>query len=574
MVLRITTLALIAWGTALGCGVAAAAATPLQDAIRAFDTGDAVALVAALHDPQLSVSLDAETGRSIYAGLGEALLRASRPAEAATAYAKALEGVDDGDTDAVEVRRAYAHLIFDTNRREALRQLSIALGALEAAGVSEEDRAELGRDLRVRAILSGFPADWRHAGWIAPLNGSAAGAAAPRGGVASAAPVESAFTLVDVFYATTRKATGSKLPTAFYGGQPGQISYGKAVVSVPRDRSPGELPTPQAWAFEFRPDPARHFVLNRVERYGTRQQFLDNVTGRMSKSRLREVLVFIHGFNMSFENGAERTAQLAVDLGLDGAPILYSWPSKSSLMGYMSDAATAEDSTRIAELAQFLADVAARTGATRVNVVAHSMGNRYLIRALNTLAAGGAKQVFGEVVFAAPDVGVDEFKAVWPTIRQVARRTTVYASGRDKALALSSRINNMPRAGDAHVPLLLSGLQTIDTTAASGGLLGHDDFSGTALDDFRAVIWLSLAPEQRCVLSNDASKSLWRFAAGCPESDFRQATTLIRTTGSVATAQAKVQRALVRAAGAEAERLRRVLDLLKGIDPGRKSRGR
>ena len=567
MVLRALILSLIAWGSVLGLDVGQACATPLQDAVRAVDTGDATGLVAALNDPRLDAGLDPETRRSVYAGLGEALAKADRPTEAATAYARALEGAPDGDTDVVELRRFYARLIGETNPQEAARQLSVALGALEAAGVPEGDRAELSEALAAASAKAGLAPDCRHPGWIDLAADRSAASRGTRGAGAAKAPVQprNAFTLVDVFYATTRKATGSRTPTAFYGGDPGPISYGKAVVSVPRDRRPGELPTPQAWAFEFRPDPARHFVLTRVERYGTRQQFFDTVTGQVAKSRQHEVLVFIHGFNMSFESATERTAQLAVDLGLDGAPILYSWPSKASLLGYAADAASAEDRGRIDELAQFLADVAARTGATRVNVVAHSMGNRYLVRALNRLAAGGAKQVFGEVVFAAPDVGVDEFKAAWPKIRQVGKRMTVYASERDKALELSSHINNMPRAGDAHTPLVLKGLQTIDTTAASGGLLGHDDFSGTALDDFRAVIWLSLAPDRRCVLRGDGARPLWRFAVGCPESDFRQATTLIRTTGSVAAAETKVQGALQRASGDEADRLRRVLELLNRI---------
>lgn len=381
------------------------------------------------------------------------------------------------------------------------------------------------------------------------------------------APASRDFNLVEVLYATHRKPTGSRVPASYYGGEAGPLNFGRVVVSVPRNRRVGELPTPNAWAFEFSADPKRHFILKKVERIGTRQAFLGAVQGQVAASRKKEVLVFIHGYNQSFEIAAERTAQLAVDLNLDGAPILYSWPSQASLLGYNADAASATDPVRLNDLANLLADIAKRTGALRVNVVAHSMGNRYLVRALDALAKRGERQLFSEVVFAAADVGIDEFRMRWPRVRQTGRRMTVYASDRDKALQASALLNQVPRVGQASRPLTLPGLQTIDTTAASGGLLGHDDFSGAALDDFRAVIWLSLSPERRCVLKPAGSTLLWRFVSGCSETDFRQVMGLIRSTGSVLAARQELERRLLQAGGAEGQRYIRLLGLLARIAP-------
>jgi esterase/lipase superfamily enzyme len=45
----------------------------------------------------------------------------------------------------------------------------------------------------------------------------------------------------------------------------------------------------------------------------------------------------VHGFNVSFENALRRTAQIAYDLDFDGAPFLFSWPSRDSLLSYASD---------------------------------------------------------------------------------------------------------------------------------------------------------------------------------------------------------------------------------------------
>lgn len=351
------------------------------------------------------------------------------------------------------------------------------------------------------------------------------------------------FDLVEIFYATTRKRTGKPGAVAFYGGKRGKLEYGKAVVSVPREREVGALPTPSIWTLEFRPDPDKHFILDSITPITDRRTFLTSVSSRVGGSERKEVFVFVHGFNFTFEQGAMRTAQLAADLRIDGAPILWSWPSAGSVLGYRSDEKQAEDPAEASALAAFLEDIARSSGATRIHLVAHSMGNRPMMAALKLIAGHGAlpPRPFDEIVFAAPDVGVREFDALWPQIDDLGERYTLYASGRDKALALSQRLNAMQRIGDATPIVVRPGLQTIDTTAASGGLLGHADFAGTALDDFRAVIWLSLKPGSRCVLSSEAGEApWWRFGGQCPPQEFREVSRKARLAGSVEAALAEI----------------------------------
>ena len=50
-----------------------------------------------------------------------------------------------------------------------------------------------------------------------------------------------------------------------------------------------------------------------------------------SSSYKDHALVFVHGFNTSFEHALYRTAQIAYNIKFDGAPFLYSWPSKGAL---------------------------------------------------------------------------------------------------------------------------------------------------------------------------------------------------------------------------------------------------
>jgi esterase/lipase superfamily enzyme len=376
---------------------------------------------------------------------------------------------------------------------------------------------------------------------------------------------EAPYQLVDIFYATDRRRTGSKEPARYFSGKRGSMSYGKATISVPTRRQVGEIPTPSIFALEFRPDPEKHFILTGIAPINSKDGFFSAVGQVVGASREKEAFVFIHGFNSSFEGGALRTAQLAADLKFDGAAILYSWPSRGDLFGYGDDGREADSDREARALADFLTDVAALTGAERIIVIAHSMGNRPLLNALQRITPPppGAPVPFDEIVMAAPDVGVDDFEEAWPRARQVGGRFTLYASKRDKALMFSAQINGMRRVGDANRILVTDGLDTVDTTAASSGLIGHDDFAGTALDDFRAVVWLSLAPDRRCVLQSGSEDSRWwQFGGACPVDDFRAATTAARAAGGADAALAKVDQDLPKTRGAAREGLSRLRDML------------
>jgi len=135
-------------------------------------------------------------------------------------------------------------------------------------------------------------------------------------------------------------------------------------------------------------------------------------------------------------------------------------------------------------------------------------------------------------VFAAPDVNIDNFKSFIEPARSVVGNLTLYASRKDRALAYSGWRADFKRAGDAREKVVVAGLVSVDTTGASDGFIGHDDFTGNGLDDLRAILWFGARPESRCVLrSLDALKRLWTFRPRCEDSDFKYAVTLLRRRG-------------------------------------------
>ena len=50
-----------------------------------------------------------------------------------------------------------------------------------------------------------------------------------------------------------------------------------------------------------------------------------------------QALLFVHGYNVTFESALYRTAQIAFDLEFDGVPFLFSWPSKGDFQSYRAD---------------------------------------------------------------------------------------------------------------------------------------------------------------------------------------------------------------------------------------------
>ncbi len=530
-------IALFVW-CAAGAAPALAQTLTLSQVSDAAQAGNLPVLRQALNDPALLSSVQAIDGQAavdLEMSIGAAFEAAGDKATAVLAYDKAVASIallHDGHDDLtqVDVLRKTAGL------RRDLGDLKGAVADINKAfAIATADKHPALREVRTEYdnLRMAFASANPGAALPEPYT--------PRGGVSSG------YDIVEIFYATHRTPTGATDPGHYYGGQRGPMVYGKAYVSVPRDRPAGSIPKPSIWRAEFRPDPDRHIILTDIKQSSSREAFFSDLQGRLGAAKEKEVFIFIHGFNTSFEQAAEGTAQLAADLAIDGAPILYSWPSKANLLAYGADEQEALVDSQISDLAAFMSNVAKSSGATRVHLVAHSMGNRFLLRALVKLAALPADQrpQFDEIVLASPDVGVDDFTGIWPQVRPLGHRYTLYASTRDKALMVSGEIHNMQRIGDAHKIVLADGLQTVETTAASGGLLGHSDFAGNALDDFRALMWYSLAPVNRCVLqtANKGAEPYWVFAGpgSCPESQFREAVSLARTEGSPEIALTRVQ---------------------------------
>lgn len=328
---------------------------------------------------------------------------------------------------------------------------------------------------------------------------------------------EPTYAVVKVYFATDRKNTGAADPAEVYGGDRGKLTFGASTVSIPRDHRMGAVETPSVWRLEWCNDPEKFVVLLSVNETDEAAFFKD-VSARVKKSAGKSAFVFVHGYNVTFADAARRTAQMTYDLGFDGAPVFYSWPSQASYASYKVDETNAEWSRL--DLKTFLKAFAEQSDAEHIYLIAHSMGTRVLTGALKELVLEdpGMRARFDEIILAAPDIDADTFKRdIAPKILGGDQGTTLYASSGDYALMASKTFAGYARAGDtADGITIVPGVDTIDASAIRTDFVGHSYYgdSDSVLGDLRDLILHRKRPDKRSHLAPAESDSgqYWVFS--------------------------------------------------------------
>ena len=179
------------------------------------------------------------------------------------------------------------------------------------------------------------------------------------------------------------------------------------------------------------------------------RNFQGLLTDRLAGSPQKDVYIFVHGYNNSFDDSLFRAAEVWHFLGRTGVPVVYSWPAGyPGIRGYAYDRESGEFT--VFHLKYFLQMVASTPGVERIHIVAHSRGTDVAITALRELhiaykAAGKSTQdelKLENLVLAAPDLDEDVFmqRFVAENLLKAAHRTTIYTSTNDKAIGLADLI--------------------------------------------------------------------------------------------------------------------------------------
>jgi esterase/lipase superfamily enzyme len=268
---------------------------------------------------------------------------------------------------------------------------------------------------------------------ISTLGGCASlrGVLVPVGGTVAGA------SQVDMLVATTRKRAD---PAEMFSGARGPTpAFANITVSIPPPsaRQIGEV----QWPRQVPGNPATDFVTLKADVID-RNQALAWFRRSLRTAPKRQVLVFIHGFNNRFDDAVFRFAQIVHDSNAPVVPILFTWPSRGSVLAYGYDRESTAYSRNALE--SLLKAISGDPAVGEIAILAHSMGNSLALETLRQMAIrdGRVTPKIRNVLLAAPDVDVDLAREAIIDMGPRANRPafTLFVSQDDRALAVSRRV--------------------------------------------------------------------------------------------------------------------------------------
>ncbi|RUM98775.1 alpha/beta fold hydrolase [Pseudaminobacter arsenicus] len=290
------------------------------------------------------------------------------------------------------------------------------------------------------------------------------------------APAEAIAGRHQIFVATTRaKATDTR--EVYAGERSPTVSFAEVAMTVPAIHKAGAIERRKQ---SQRPDPTKYFTAEGITTFDSSDAFARSLRADIA-ARGGRALVFVHGYNTAFDSAVYRLTQIVHDANYAGTPVLFSWASGGRLSDYVYDNNSA---TAARDALEQTLRLVARSGAKRIDIIAHSMGTWATMEALRQLAITNDRDLhgkLGDVVLASPDIDVDVFKSQMKRYGKPDKPFFLFLSGDDRALELSRIIaGNKPRLGgykDA-ADIASLGVTVIDlTNVAAGDRLNHTKFA-------------------------------------------------------------------------------------------------
>lgn len=276
------------------------------------------------------------------------------------------------------------------------------------------------------------------------------------------------------------RAPEIEVPARFFSGVRGKaLRFAQIDMVVPPTHEVGKVER----AKQIPPDPTKEMVALDPRRLEGNSGFVKAINQALAERAPadRNVLIFIHGYNTSFDSAVFRFAQFIHDTGYTGVPVLFTWPSGAKVLDYVYDINSVL-SSRDSLLETFR--LIASTPVRQADIVAHSMGNFLTVETLRQAALSRSLPRDGRlryVIMASPDIDIDVFETQVKAFPDGLHKVYVLLSEDDAALAISRRIaGKVNRVGNSPELERLAklGINVVDLTKVdTKGNLNHSKFA-------------------------------------------------------------------------------------------------
>jgi len=361
--------------------------------------------------------------------------------------------------------------------------------------------------------------------------------------------------IVPVFYATNRQIWGEGESKYFYYKNTGGVSLNVGKANVQFGKKGTSWQELKDFLVTRKKRPKYSLRVIGVDEYGVlnfaRKRFdpkrhdpnftqvddrlIKEINEQLAQSRKKNILIFVHGVSVPFDDPILVAAQLSYYQGLDGVVMGFSWPSHQRLLSYLADVEQTQFAARY--LSFLLMFLSKHTDVEQIDIIAHSAGSRVLSRALTDISLLSGvdadrnenlrKFKIGNVVFAGGDVSRDVMGVyIEYGMVEVAKKVIIYFSDTDKALGLSNWLWKHERIGELHLDKSkmedyvvdyfknLKQLELVNATGTPGSNKqhGHVYFltSQWVSSDLLLFLLTNLPPEERGLIQ-DESELFWKF---------------------------------------------------------------
>lgn len=193
---------------------------------------------------------------------------------------------------------------------------------------------------------------------------------------------------------------------------------------------------------------------------------------RLAAASRKEVVVFIHGYNNSFDDAALSTGEICRSLRNEFVCVVLTWPAggtRGSFFGYNIDRESSEFA--VADFKKAIRIIAETKGVERLHLLAHSRGTDVLANVIQQLAieayvSGSSlwqRYKVANAVFFAPDIDLDV----------ASSKLFAWVSDPDLAFGRKSSPSSLPSQGSMHL--------TIYSSPRDGALKASTLLFGSAL---------------------------------------------------------------------------------------------